>query len=98
MIKELNKDNFKEEVLENRGVVLVDFWASWCGPCRALAPIMESISKDLTVYKVNVDENEDLALEYRISSIPCVIAFQDGKEIDRSIGLKSKNELLEMIK
>ncbi len=98
MVKELNKESFKKEVLDNKDTVLVDFWASWCGPCRMLGPIMEEVSKDAKVYKVNVDENEDLAMEYRISSIPCVIAFKDGKEKERSIGLKTKEEILKMVK
>ena len=95
MVKELNNNNFDEEIKSSDKVVLVDFW---CGPCRALAPIMEEISKDYVVYKVNVDEEEELASKYSISSIPCVIAFKDGKEINRSIGLKPKEEILEMVK
>ena len=98
MINELNSSNFESEVLKSKEVVLVDFWASWCGPCRMLAPIMEEISKEVKTFKVNVDEEGDLAAKFGIISIPCVIAFKDGKEIARSIGLKSKEEILAIIK
>ena len=98
MVKELNEKNFKETIEKEKNTVLVDFYADWCGPCKMLGPIMEEISKDNTVYKINVDEVEDLAREFGISSIPCVIAFKDGKEVERSIGLKSKKEIEEMIK
>lgn len=98
MVKELNNDNFKEEVLDSEEVVLVDFWASWCGPCRMLGPIMEEVGKETKVCKVNVDEEAELAEKYSINSIPCVIAFKDGKEISRSIGLKSKDDILKMVK
>ena len=97
MVKELNENNFMEEIKEKK--VLVDFWASWCGPCRALGPIMEEVAESgITVYKVNVDDNPELAKEYGIMSIPCVIAFDNGEEINRSIGLKSKSEIMDMIK
>ena len=97
MIKELNKDTFNE-VLESNEKVLVDFYADWCGPCKMLSPIMEEIAKEYKVYKVNVDESSDLAQEYGIMSIPCIIVFQNGKDINRSIGLKSKSEIEEMVK
>ncbi len=97
MVKEINRDSFKKEVLDSSEVVLVDFYANWCGPCKMLSPIMESISNSVKVCKVNVDDEDELASEYGISSIPCVIAFKDGKEINRSIGLKQKDEILKMV-
>ncbi len=98
MIKKINNEEFKNEVLNNKDISLVDFYADWCGPCKMLSPIMEEISSDYNVYKINVDEEEDLAREYGIMSIPCVIVFKDGKEIARSVGLKSKEEIINMIK
>ncbi len=98
MITELNKQDFEQKVINSKGLVLVDFWAEWCGPCRMLGPIMEDIAKDYTVYKINVDKELELATSFGIMSIPCVIAFKDGKEIARSIGLKDKEEILAMIK
>ncbi len=98
MSKQITGEDFKKEVLASNKVVLVDFYADWCGPCRMLAPIMEEVSKDYDVYKVNVDDEEELAYEYKIMSIPCVIAFKDGKEIKRSVGLVDKETILEMVK
>ncbi len=96
------EDNFQSEVLESPVPVLVDFWASWCAPCKMLAPIIEEIdeelSEDVIVGKVNVDEEEQLAIKYGIMSIPTVIAFKDGKEIGRTIGLTSKDEILSLLK
>ena len=95
---EINNDSFKEKVLESKEKVLVDFWATWCGPCRMLAPIMDELSNEgVKVYKVNVDENHILAKEYGVMSIPCVILFENGKEINKSVGLKSKEEILKML-
>ncbi len=98
MVIELNSEEFQKKVIEKKDVVLVDFYANWCGPCRMLSPIMEDIAKKCTVYKVNVDEQMQLATSFGIMSIPCVIAFKDGKEIARIIGLKEKDEILQMIK
>jgi len=98
MSKVLTKDEFKKEVLESKEPVLVDFYADWCGPCKMLGPVMEEISKDHKVFKVNTDDEEELAMEYGIMSIPCVIAFKDGKEVNRSIGLVDKDTILNLIK
>lgn len=96
------EDNFKSEVLESTVPVLVDFWASWCAPCKMLAPIIEEIDEELSetiiVGKVNVDEEEQLAIKYSIMSIPTVIAFKDGKEVGRTIGLTTKDEILSLLK
>ena len=98
MSKVLNKEEFSKEVLESKDIVLVDFYADWCGPCRMLSPIMEEIGKNNKVFKVNVDDEDELAMEYGIMNIPCVIAFKDGEELDRSVGLKSQEEIERLIK
>ena len=95
-IKNVNKDNFKEEVLNYKGTVLADFNADWCGPCRMLRPILDELSSDNDKYKIvsiNIDDEDELASEYMISSIPCLVLFKDGKEVNRSIGLKPKSEI-----
>ena len=93
-------NNFKEEVLDYKGTVLVDFYADWCGPCQMLSPVLEEISNetDIKICKVNVDENQALAIEYKVMSIPTLIVFKEGKKELVSVGLKSKEEILEMIK
>ncbi len=98
MSKQITGAEFKKEVLESKEPVLVDFYADWCGPCKMLAPIMDDISKEHKVFKINTDEESDLAMEYGIMSIPCVIAFKDGKEINRSVGLVDKDTILSLIK
>ena len=97
MSKKINSDEFNKEVLESRGYAFVDFYADWCGPCKMLAPIMDEIANETAVYKVNVDEEANLASKYGIMSIPCVILFKDGKEYKRNVGLTTKEELLKMI-
>ena len=93
-------NNFKEEVLDYKGTVLVDFYADWCGPCKMLSPVLEEISNetDIKICKVNVDENQALAIEYKVMSIPTLIVFKENKKELVSVGLKSKEEILEMIK
>ena len=98
MSKIINKEEFEKLVLNSEETILVDFYADWCGPCKMLSPIMDEISNDVTVYKVNTDDEEELSRQFGIMSIPCVIAFKNGKEINRSIGLKSKEDILSMVK
>ena len=98
-IIELNKDNFKKEVLENKKGILVDFFATWCGPCKMMCPLLEDLAKKdnkFDIGKLDVDECEDLAREYGIMSIPCIIYFKDGKEVNRSVGMASEDDLLKM--
>ena len=91
-------DNFENEVLKAEGLVLVDFNADWCGPCRMLAPVIENIAKEkenIKVISINIDQEEELAEQYNVYSIPCLVYIKDGKEIKRNVGLLSKSELEE---
>ena len=92
--KDFRQDNFSSEVLNSQGLVLVDFWASWCGPCLALAPHLEALAEQyqgqVTIGKVNVDENQQIAAQYGIRSIPTLILFKDGKPVDQMVGAGSK--------
>ncbi len=97
---DLNEKNFENEVKKYDGKVLVDFYADWCGPCQMLGPIIEEIAKEAKDYKVariNVDDNEDIAKEYGVMSIPCVISYKNGKELNRSVGLVDKDALLKLL-
>ncbi|MDY5986642.1 MAG: thioredoxin [Lachnoclostridium sp.] len=96
----LTKETFKQEVLESGIPVLVDFWAPWCGPCQMVLPIIEELGNELTdvkICKVNVDEQPELAREYRVMSIPTLMVFENGKMVKREMGAKPKNELLAML-
>lgn len=96
----LSLENFEKEVLKSEKPVLVDFFADWCGPCKMMAPIVEELATELDgkvkVGKINVDENSDIAVEYNVMSIPTLIIFQNGKEEKRLVGLRDKEELLNL--
>ena len=99
--KNLTAENFDEEVLRSAKPVLVDFWATWCGPCRMLAPVVEEIAAEysgrVTVGKINVDEEPGLANRFQISAIPTLLLFKDGKPVATSVGYRSKAEIAAMI-
>ncbi len=97
---EVNKDNFDAEVLQSDKTVLLDFWASWCGPCKMIAPIIHEIADEhpeIKVCKVNVDEEQELALKFDVMSIPTLFVVKDGKIVNTSMGAKPKNQILEML-
>ena len=100
-VLKITKDNFESVVLGFEGKVLVDFWATWCGPCKMIAPVIEQIAEecpDIKVGKIDVDTEGELAVKFGVMSIPTLIVFENGKEISRAIGFHSKSELLEMLK
>ena len=98
----LTKDNFENEVLNFNGKVLVDFWATWCGPCKMIAPVIEEIAEEyqgkVKVGKINVDDEQELAIKYGVMSIPTVILFKNGAIENTSVGYVSKEKLVDMIK
>ena len=99
MIKDTSSKNYAVDVLTSKGRVAVDFWAEWCGPCKQVAPILEALAEDfpeqITIYKVNADDNSGLTAELKISSIPTIIIYEDGKETKRITGAKPRGILMD---
>ena len=97
----INKNNFKQEVLEENGTVVIDFFAPWCSPCKMFSPVVDKIAEEnkgsVKVGKVNIDEDPELAQEFGVMSIPTLIVMRDGKVLNRSVGLKSQKEIEKMI-
>ena len=99
-VKKIEEKDFNEVIKNKDKKVLVDCYADWCGPCRMLSPIIDELAEEIDsceFYKLNVDEAENISREYGIMSIPTILIFKDGKEINKSIGLKTKDELKELI-
>lgn len=96
----ITKENFEKEVLKSSLPVLVDFWATWCGPCKMIAPAIEQIAKEnegsIKVGKINVDEQSELAIKYGVASIPTLVLFEDGVEVKREVGFMPKQQIEEM--
>ena len=98
MVKEINSEEFKKVIKE--GKVLVDCFATWCGPCKMLSPIIDELSKeekDIKFYKLDIDQNEDIAMEYKIMSIPDLLYFEEGKLKKQIVGLRSKDEIIDIL-
>ena len=95
----IKSEDFENRVLKNEKTILVDFFATWCGPCKMLSPILEQVAQetDVEIVKVDIDESMDLARKFGIMSVPTMILFKNGEEIDRATGLRQKSQILSMI-
>lgn len=97
----VNKDNFQQEVLESSKPVLLDFWATWCMPCRMLSPILDEIAEEteeFKICKINVDEEGELAMQFKVMSIPTLVVMKNGVEVERSLGVMPKDDVLDLMK
>ena len=100
-ILKVTSENFESEVLQSDKPVLIDFYADWCGPCKMLSPIVDEVAEentDIKVVKINVDNAQDLAMKYQVMSIPTLVVIKDGREVNRSVGLIDKTEVVSLVK
>ena len=100
-VLKVTSENFEKEVLQSDKPVLIDFYADWCGPCKMLSPIVDEVAEentDIKVVKINVDNAQDLAMKYQVMSIPTLVVIRDGREVNRSVGLIDKSEVISLIK
>ena len=100
-VKIITKENFESEVLKSQKTVLIDFWATWCGPCQMLSPVVDSFAEEnpeISVCKVNVDEQPELAMAFGIESIPTLVVMKGGKAVNKSLGVIPKEKITELVK
>ena len=100
-ILEVTSKNFEQEVLKSEKPVLIDFYATWCGPCKMLSPIVEEVAaenEDIKVVKIDIDKEQNIAVQYEIMSIPTLVVIKDGKEVNRSVGVIGKSDILQLLK